>query len=1371
MEERRTFWALDISKEKLKREKKKILECLMPYHYYFALRSKSLILLFVKIIFFFSLFFYESFVWRWRSSSSSRRGLYPLFFVKASSSHRPIVFGKGLNITIGGLFFENNGTKDSDILGAQLAIDYFNSNEDYAHEIFQNVSFDTKIKVYFKGLETKGKPWTALQGGCFLIEDKLDAHEIQRGDIVISPADSMVDSMLMTASSEEVRSMKGIHSIVGLSYSSTSIYSAKFCSAFHIPCISYSATSMTLQNKESFPYFARVVPSDDKQAQAMIKFAAEENWSRICIFYEDGDYGLQGASETAFFARDNKIDVVLVQGYDGDSMNMTNIVSNIKEKACRINILWCLDCFEALHSLEEENVVEGGTYTWIMSDGCSSSMAMSNYDNDFRKQLIGTFCLGIYVPPSPFKEEFDNRWRAKGYDDLHGNPSPYSYAAFDAILTAIHAIAKNNNSFGEPFLLNKTREESCLANPFDNDEEGMVTYSYGKYIKESIPSLEFEGVTSGQYKVNFDDSLERKGASYYLWNMQSHGSMDGMFFPVALINFTFSSSSSSSSSSSTTTTGSLENLEFHTLMDFQWSTSLEKNFPPLDDRIFAAEHLKVFTVISLPFTKIKEEYDNVNGKSCSSQCINTNGTLLWSCPLDCYTGYSMDYLKRISEEVGFTYEVHHFEAGSFGGYTTALYYALQINDFDVVIGDFTAKSARGELFDVTYAYYDNAYSMLILKSTNSAKRSSMWTFLLPFSTSLWLFIMVYLILSAIFFGLYEYGLNENVVGMRATDKMKGKDNPMVFRKNMQKTLIASVYWAVTALFGQADIAATTISGRILCAFLYIFNTAFLSAYTANLATILILSQEPAISGFDNIGYTKQIQPNDVCLSLGGSIEIFWKEKYFPNCYNCAKVDESWYTSKCISLLKEGKVKAVIGDEPILTYYALTDPDCMTESIGKENPDGFSFYLRHDSHLTNEMSAAVLKQREKFLNDELFDTYFDGHCTSLETSNGDDLLGRYQLSPQHFYGLLYIGFLGLLVSFVLYIMRSKHRQEIKRKLSTVRSSLLLDNNFSDSDIIFTDSSDEILGPQSNNLEMNGKSKTSFPGGRVIQQKRKNLFKVVNSTPTGIRSSGSSNISSNPIVQHNPVTDTTSTTSTATSSNNSTNKSDKVDNHSDQDNESDNAKLKMEEHFTEDKTRDHIQINESDDTKVKMEEDFTEDKTRDHIQVNESDDTKVKMEEDFTEDKTRDHIQVNESGDTKVKMDKDLSKGKTIESLIIANEESLKVPTVVVNPLYLSTNEPDDNPMDEKNGNHEEKEYESLQNEIGENYSKIEGSESNKNEIETQNLRSSFHSTASSISGRNSNLSFQSLDRDTRDQRSSTITTNFDEIELTFPLEEK
>merc|ERR1712061_586900 len=131
-----------------------------------------------------------------------------------------------------------------------------------------------------------------------------------------------------------------------------------------------------------------------------------------------------------------------------------------------------------------------------------------------------------------------------------------------------------------------------------------------------------------------------------------------------------------------------------------------------------------------------------------------------------------------------------------------------------------------------------------------------------------------------------------------------------------------------------------------------------------------------------------------------------------------------------------------------------------------------------------------------------------------------------------------------------------------------------------------------------------------------------------------------------------------------------------------------------------------------------------------------------------------------------MDKDLSKGKTMESLIIANEEPLKVPTVVVNPLYLSTNEPDDNPMDEKNGNQEEKEYESLQNEIGENYSKIEGSESDKNDIETQNLRSSFHSTASSISGRNSNLSFHSLDGDTRDQRSSTITTNFDEIELTF-----
>ena len=66
-------------------------------------------------------------------------------------------------------------------------------------------------------------------------------------------------------------------------------------SAFHptlqIPQISYASTSTELSDKTRFEYFSRVVPPDNRQAQAMVQVVRALGWKYVSTVAVQGDYG------------------------------------------------------------------------------------------------------------------------------------------------------------------------------------------------------------------------------------------------------------------------------------------------------------------------------------------------------------------------------------------------------------------------------------------------------------------------------------------------------------------------------------------------------------------------------------------------------------------------------------------------------------------------------------------------------------------------------------------------------------------------------------------------------------------------------------------------------------------------------------------------------------------------------------------------------------------------------------------------------------------------------------------------------------------------------------------------------------------------
>ncbi|XP_062860389.1 extracellular calcium-sensing receptor-like [Trichomycterus rosablanca] len=85
--------------------------------------------------------------------------------------------------------------------------------------------------------------------------------------------------------------------IVGESGSSQTIVVSRTLQPFRIPMISYFSTCACLSDREQFPTFFRVVPSDDYQVKAIAQLLKRFGWTWIGVVTEDHDYGrfaLQG---------------------------------------------------------------------------------------------------------------------------------------------------------------------------------------------------------------------------------------------------------------------------------------------------------------------------------------------------------------------------------------------------------------------------------------------------------------------------------------------------------------------------------------------------------------------------------------------------------------------------------------------------------------------------------------------------------------------------------------------------------------------------------------------------------------------------------------------------------------------------------------------------------------------------------------------------------------------------------------------------------------------------------------------------------------------------------------------------------------------
>ena len=196
--------------------------------------------------------------------------------------------------------------------------------------------------------------------------------------------------------------------IVGPSRSTTSSIAARVGRLFHVPVISFAATSDELSNQADFPYFLRTVPSDNFQAGAILDLLLYFNWKYITLLYSADTYGIRGAHQLQLlaerrgicigltlplpsFASDDNL-IGLARALNSPNIAKVIVLVSIKETAEAL--------LKAVDKVQFDERI-----TWVGSDGWGSSIARS----DVNHVVHGCIFVQLYSEKVPeFHKYFEN---------------------------------------------------------------------------------------------------------------------------------------------------------------------------------------------------------------------------------------------------------------------------------------------------------------------------------------------------------------------------------------------------------------------------------------------------------------------------------------------------------------------------------------------------------------------------------------------------------------------------------------------------------------------------------------------------------------------------------------------------------------------------------------------------------------------------------------------------------------------------------------------------------------------------------------------------------------------------------------------------
>ena len=216
---------------------------------------------------------------------------------------------------------------------------------------------------------------------------------------------------------------------------------------------------------------------------------------------------------------------------------------------------------------------------------------------------------------------------------------------------------------------------------------------------------------------------------------------------------------------------------------------------PSDRATLSGVTLRIGLVESRPFTRIDYIIDK-EGRNLTK-----------------FVGYIPDLIDLLKDRMNFIPQL--FLAPTNQTYT-GLVKSVARGDFDIVMGDVTMTSRRRDIAAFSASIFDNALRLIIRKPV--AEQVDFFSYLRPFSPSLWVAIFITTIYASFLICLLER-----------------HDNEALRDRSILSMAAMAIWYSIGNIMGYgADFHVTTASGRLLTVALYILSLVLVASYTANL---------------------------------------------------------------------------------------------------------------------------------------------------------------------------------------------------------------------------------------------------------------------------------------------------------------------------------------------------------------------------------------------------------------------------------------------------------------------------------------------------------------------------------------------------------
>ncbi|CAL4135296.1 unnamed protein product, partial [Meganyctiphanes norvegica] len=355
--------------------------------------------------------------------------------------------------------------------------------------------------------------------------------------------------------------------------------------------------------------------------------------------------------------------------------------------------------------------------------------------------------------------------------------------------------------------------------------------------------------------------------------------------------------------------------------------------------------------------------------------VNATWALTNSSYYMCCSGFSIDLLIQLSNDLGFSYDFFRVEDGIWGaivnGKWNGLPGAIINGKADMIMASLKINSQRDEVLDFTVPYLDTGITIVVAKRTGIISPTA---FLEPFDAASWMLVaLVAIQVAAVSIFLFEW-LSPSGYNMKLS-------TPRDHRFSLFRTL-----WMVWAILFQAAVNVDCPRGytaRFMGNVWAMFALIFLAIYTANLAAFMITREEfYDLSGMEdkrlqNPGSMKP--PFRFGTTLHGNTDVLMKAS-FPDMHAYMRQFNQTSPLEGIRAVKKGKLDAFLYDATVLEYLVGQDDECSLLTVGSWYAlTGYGIAFGRKSKYMEMFNEKIMSYRENGYLERLTRFWFTGAC--------------------------------------------------------------------------------------------------------------------------------------------------------------------------------------------------------------------------------------------------------------------------------------------------------------------------------------------------------------------------------------------------------